>query len=105
MEETIVAIILGAAIINYLPRMLPLVFLSKVNIPPVITDWLGYVPVAVLAALVAPEILTSGGQLALGPANKNLLASIPTFAVAIKTKNLAYTLLAGMGAMALLNNW
>ncbi len=103
MEQTVIIVIIGAAIINYLPRMFPLVFLSKINMPPVITDWLGYIPAAVLAALVVPEILLQGGSPLIGLANKKLLAAIPCFAVAVKTKSLAFTLLTGMGTMALLN--
>lgn len=103
MEKTVLVVIIGAALINYLPRMLPLVFLSKINMPGVVSDWLGFIPAAVLAALVAPEIFLQGGSPVVGLENKNLLAAIPCFAVAIKTKSLALTLLAGMGTMALLN--
>ena len=105
MEKTIIAVIIGAALINYTARSLPLVFLSRVSLPPLAMEWLGFVPAAVLAALVAPEILTQDGHLNISFGNKNLLAALPTLAVALKTKSLAYTVITGMLAMALLNRF
>lgn len=105
MEKTILAVIIGAALINYTARSLPLVLLSRVSLPPLVTQWLSFVPAAVLAALVAPEILSQGGDLNISFDNKNLLAALPTLAVALKTKSLAYTVTAGMLAMALLNRF
>lgn len=103
MESTVFIVILGAAVVNYLPRMLPLVLLSRIRIPETLADWLGFVPAAVLAALVAPEIFMSGGHLDISAGNKNLLAAIPTFLAAVLTKSLAATLLAGIAAAAALH--
>jgi len=60
---------------------------------------LSYVPVAVLAALVAPGLLLSEGQLFLSLQNGFLLASFPTFAVALKTRNMFATILTGMASI------
>ncbi|SHI45045.1 AzlD domain-containing protein [Desulfofundulus thermosubterraneus] len=103
MEQTVWAIILGIAALNYLFRVTPLLLLSRVRIPSLWARWLGYVPVAVLAALVAPEIFLNGGVPALTLENKNLLAAIPTFLVAVKTRSLLFTLLTGVASMALFN--
>lgn len=103
MEKTVLLVIIGATLVNYLPRMIPLVVLSRVNLPPLVASWLAYVPIAVLAALVAPDIFMVKGQINVTLDNKNLLAALPAFLVAVKTKSLVYTLLTGMGTMALLN--
>ncbi len=103
MEKTILIIILGIAALNYLFRVTPLLLLSRIKIPAVGARWLGYVPVAVMAALITPEVFLVGGEPALTLDNKNLLAAIPTFLVAVKTRSLLFTLLAGVASMALLN--
>jgi len=64
--------------------------------------WLGYVTVAVLAALLTQSVIVSEGHIALSPKNPALLAVIPTLLVAIKTRNLIITVVGGMIAMALL---
>ncbi len=89
-------------LVTYLPRMLPLVFLSKLNIPPLLLCWLKYIPVAVLASLLAPELLISNNSLNISFNNALLLAAIPSFIVAFKTKNLFYTVFTGMGAVIIL---
>lgn len=79
-----------------------MVVLSKFNMPEPVVEWLGFVPSAVLAAIIAPYILMPDNKLFLSFDNKYLLAAIPSFAIAKKTKSLVWTLLAGMLAMALL---
>jgi len=89
---------------TYLPRMLPMVLLSKFNLPPLFLKWLKLIPVAVLSALLAPAILAPQGEISIGLDNKAFIASIPCFLVAIKTKNLFLTVLVGILAMLLLQN-
>ncbi|HHX75553.1 MAG TPA: AzlD domain-containing protein, partial [Firmicutes bacterium] len=55
-------IILGCALVTYVPRFLPLYILTRIKIPKVAAVWLRYVPVAVLAALIAPGIATAEGR-------------------------------------------
>ncbi|HEY3315216.1 MAG TPA: AzlD domain-containing protein, partial [Bacillota bacterium] len=47
------ALFAGMALVTYLPRMLPLVVLSRFKLPPAVLRWLSFVPVAVLSALLA----------------------------------------------------
>lgn len=96
------ALILGMALVTYLPRMLPVVVLSRFRLPPLLLRWLAYVPVAVLSALLAGELLMQGGRPALPPAHPHLLAAVPAAAVAVLTRSLLGTVLAGVAAMALL---
>lgn len=101
-RPAIFAIILGMALVTYLPRMLPLVVLSRFKFPPLLQRWLSFVPVAVLSALLAKEVLVADGGLALPPTHPQLLAAIPAFIVAARTQSLMGTAVAGMIAMALL---
>ncbi|HEY3315222.1 MAG TPA: AzlD domain-containing protein [Bacillota bacterium] len=90
------------ALVTYLPRMLPLVVLSRFKLPPAVLRWLSFVPVAVLSALLAKELLVAGGGLALPPAHPQVLAAVPTFLVAVYTRSLMGTVVVGIVAMALL---
>lgn len=89
-------------LVTYLPRMLPLVLLSRLNIPPLVLCWLKYIPVAVLASLLAPELLISNSSLNVSLNNTLLVAAIPSFLIAFKTKNLFYTVFTGMGTVVFL---
>lgn len=91
---------LGMALVTYLPRMLPLVVLSRFRLPPLLLRWLSFVPVSVLAALLAKELFVQENHLMLTLAHPPLLASLPTFLVALLTRNLMGTVLTGIAAMA-----
>lgn len=93
--------ILGMWVVNYLPRVFPMVVLSKVEIPERVITWLSFVPAAVLAAIVVPSLVMPNGQVELTWQNPYILAAVPAIAVAIKTQSLVWTLLLGMLVMAL----
>jgi branched-subunit amino acid transport protein len=98
----VLAVILGTALVTVLPRILPLALLSRMSIPDRVVRWLGHVPVAVLAALLAQSVLLSNGRIDLSISNLALLAIIPTLLVALRTRSLVGTVLTGVVAMALL---
>ncbi|MGI6684320.1 MAG: AzlD domain-containing protein [Bacillota bacterium] len=103
MDTRIIFLIMVLGGTNFLIRFLPALFLNKLALPKVIEDWLSFVPVATMAAIVLPELLKGGGQtIYFSISNLNLLSAIPTIIVAAKTKSLVYSLAAGMGTMALL---
>ena len=77
--------------------------LSKTEAPEWFMRWLKYIPVAVLSALLVPEILVSENVVNLSLTNKKLLAAIPCFLIAYKTKNLFITVITGIIAMLILN--
>ncbi len=101
-QTKIYLVILGLWVVNYLPRAVPMVVLSKLKIPRPVSQWLGFVPAAVLAAIIAPAILMPEKHLVVTWDNKYLITAIPALIVAVKTRSLVWTLLAGMLVMALL---
>jgi branched-subunit amino acid transport protein len=98
----VLLLFLGMALVTYVPRMLPIVVLSRFQIPPLLLRWLEFVPAAVLSALLASGLLLDGSRLALPPVNLAPLAALPAFAVAIWTRSLMGTVVVGIAAMALL---
>ncbi|MCG0238534.1 MAG: AzlD domain-containing protein [Firmicutes bacterium] len=102
LDPQVLLVIGGMALVTALPRILPLVLLSRFTLPRWLMRWLAYIPVAVLASLLARELVIPEGRL-LGLANNlGLWATVPTLAVALLTRNLMATVLTGIAAMALL---
>lgn len=91
------------AVVTYLPRLLPVLLLSRRTLPGAIQRWLSYVPVAVLAALLAPALFVPTGELNLAfTENPAFWVSIPVFTVAFVTRNLFATVIVGMVLISLL---
>jgi branched-subunit amino acid transport protein len=88
------ALILACAAVTAVPRVLPLLVLSRLQLPQWLLDWLRYVPVAVLAALLSLEATAAG--------TAGLLASAVALAVASATRSLLGTVLTGVAVYWLL---
>lgn len=96
MSSDTIPIIIGMGIVTYLPRWLPLFFLSRYPLPSWLTVWLDFIPAAILSALILPSIVTSGEPRELAWSKPDLWISIPTLLFAVKTKSLAGTVVFGM---------
>lgn len=102
MSETTLLILL-TSVVTFLPRLLPVWFLSRRRLPKALILFLSYVPVAVLAALLAPALFAPAGGLTLKLVeNPVFWVSIPVFLVAAFTRNLFATVLCGMLFVSLL---
>lgn len=87
---------------TYLARSLPMAFTSRKALPPGLVRWLDSVAPAVLGALLGPALFAPGGQLLPPWQNPALLAALPAAVVALKKRNLALTLVVGVGAYTIL---
>ena len=96
----ILILIFGCAAVTIVPRVLPLVVLSRLDLPSGLRAWLGYVPIAILAALTAGEVTLEQGMLALKW--RDLLAVVPVLAIVATTRSLIGAVVAGVVTMALL---
>ena len=52
-------LVIGMAVVTYIPRMVPMVVLSEIKLPPFMKRFLEFIPVAVLSSLIFPGILFS----------------------------------------------
>lgn len=93
-DYMVLLLCMGAA--TYLPRLLPLLFLSRWRLPSWFTEWLELIPAAILSALLAPTLFTNIEPRCLNLAKPELMAAVPTLLFAIKTRSLAGTVIAGM---------
>ena len=62
MNKALFFLILGMALVTYLPRLLPLVFGLTGALPSWLKRFLSFVPYALLSALIFPEVLYSTGS-------------------------------------------
>jgi len=100
-------IILGTCLVTQFEKGGPLWILGGRKLPPFVERWLGFVPAAVLTALLVPEVLLRKTPdetyaLFLSPDNVYLLAAIPALAVAYWKDSFLGSALTGMAAVALL---
>lgn len=90
------AVVMGMGLVTFLPRWLPLVYLTKRNLPAWLVEWLDLIPAAILSALLLPELVTSGVPRSLDLLRPELAVAVPTFLFAIFTKSLGGTVITGM---------
>lgn len=98
----VLLIVLGAALVTVVPRVVPLVLLARIDLPRWLKVWLGYVPLAVLGALLAGELFLTGGRLVPLASNAALAAIAPAIVVAARFRSIIGAVGAGVAAMALL---
>ncbi|KOP68716.1 branched-chain amino acid ABC transporter [Bacillus sp. FJAT-18019] len=92
----IAILIIGCAVVTLIPRVLPLMIFSKLRIPDLMIRWLDHVPVAVMGALLAQELLVSDGRVNPGAHTLELMAAVPAFLTAFLTKSLFATVIVGI---------
>lgn len=71
-------------------------FGHAVKLPPKLQHALGYAPAAAMAAIVMPDLMTSGGAVDINWANPKLLAGIGGGIFFMATRHLLGTIVAGM---------
>jgi branched-subunit amino acid transport protein len=75
---------------------------ERLHMPAWLEQGLRFVPAAVLSALIMPAFLYPDDVLALSLGNERLLAGLLAALVAWRTRNVLFTIIAGMGALWLL---
>lgn len=95
-------IMLLGGLITFGMRFSFIYLFGRFEVPQTLRRALRYVPPAVLSAIVFPELLIQDGRLALDLANERLLAGLVAVLVAWFTRNTLLTILAGLGALLIL---
>jgi len=98
------AIIVSVGAANLLVRLSFIALLANKTMPQLLTRALRYVAVAMITALVLPMVLTTTAApavMAFWP-NAKLIAALIALVVAFFTRSTCWTLVAGMGALWLL---
>ena len=98
-EATLWLTMLGMGAVTYAIRLSFIVLWGRVTMPAAVQRSLRFVPVAVLSAIIFPEILRHGGAWNLSPLNPRLLAGIIAALVAWRTRSPVLTIVVGMAAL------
>lgn len=102
--DRILTLTLLMALVTALPRLLPMWFLPGRRLPSALSAWLRFIPVAVIAAILGTQLFVKEGDLFLSRSNLYLWAAFPTFAVGVWKRNLALTVVTGIGSLALIRH-
>lgn len=97
----LIFIVIGLA--TTLPRASFIVLSNRVSLPGTVQRALRYAPAAALAAIVAPDLLVVGGQLA--PFNAKLAAGLAAAATALRWRNPWLPFIVGMAVLHALRAW
>lgn len=95
--------VLGMGVITVLIRVSMILLLGRVTVPSLVQRALRYVPPAVLTAIIAPELFRPGGTWDLSLGNERLIAGVVAIVIAWRTKNVIWTVSAGMILLWLLS--
>jgi branched-subunit amino acid transport protein len=93
---------LAAGLLTYAIRLSFILLLERWQPPDLLKRSLRFVPAAVLAAIILPEMVFRSGSLYLSPANPRLLAGLLAVLIAWRTRNVLVTIAVGMAALLLL---
>jgi branched-subunit amino acid transport protein len=99
--EVWVAIIL-LTIATVLTRSSFFILGNAVKLPPRVQHALRYAPAAALAAVVIPDLVSTGGAVSLSVMNPKLLAGVGASIFFIATRRLLETIIAGMALFTVL---
>ncbi|MBK8984819.1 MAG: AzlD domain-containing protein [Chloroflexi bacterium] len=88
--------IIGMGIVTYGLRLGPLLLLERMEIGATARQALRFVPTAVLCAIIFPELFMPGGAPDISLGNERLLAGLFAAVVAWRSKNVLWTIVAGM---------
>ena len=96
MEKWYWWMLLGMAVVTYIPRAFPLTFLEGRELPPVVCGVLRNIPYAVLGALIFPAILfVQEGNIMFG-----LIGTIAAFALAFAEANVIVVVMGSIAVLA-----
>ena len=101
-NQMILLTILLAGLVTWLPRVAPFILSKKLDFPPVLKQFLSYLPMCILMALFVQNLLIQqkNGLPLLN--QENIIASLPTILVGVITKDLMWTVIVGIISMAAL---
>jgi branched-subunit amino acid transport protein len=100
--STIWVVIVGMAVLNFAVRFPPIAVVSRLNLPAPVMRWLSFVPIAVMGALVASEVLRPQGVWANPLTSPSLYAAAVTAIAFRATRSFLGATVAGMVAFVIL---
>ena len=88
-----------AGLLTFATRLSFILLLDRITVPDWFRRGLRFVPMAVLSAIILPELTSPNGTLFVSWRNPQLLAGLVAILVAWKTKNVLLTIFSGLVAL------
>lgn len=95
----ILLLFIGLGVVNFLMRLSFIGLLGKRPIPLGLQKALRFVPLAILTAIIVPEVLLRDGQLLSTALDAKLIAALAAVGMAARTRNVPLTIVAGMATL------
>lgn len=101
-SKSVLFIILAAALVTWIPRVLPFILTQNKSLPPKLVQFLSFLPITIIFSLTLSSIMEEevGSLPSFLPVES--LALLPTFFVVLKTKNILLAVLVGVATTAAL---
>ena len=99
----ILLLILLCMLVTIVPRVLPFLAAHRLRLAPLAVSWFRLLPAAILSALLTSGLFFPGGRLLQNFAAPELPAALLAALVALKTRSIIFTIIAGMAAHAILS--
>ena len=96
MNSDYIMIVAAMGLVTFLPRWLPLFFLTRYRLSGWFVEWLELLPASILAAILLPALITRGAPRHLEVFTPEMWVAIPTLGFALLTKSLGGTVIVGM---------
>ena len=100
MSGRILIIILGMAIITFFIRYLPFIAFGKLQFGGFAGRFLNYLPPAIIGGLLFQSLFIRNNRFYFQGLDSTMIAAIVSTAVAVITRSLLLTVIAGVGLMA-----
>ena len=98
-------VMISLGVLTFLMRLSFIALQDRWTPPALFRRALHYVPVAVLTAILVPELVMHDGTLAMTPLNPRLVAGLVAIFVAWRWKNTVLTILTGMVVFWVVQFW
>ena len=98
------AVIAGMAVLNFLVRFPPIAIVSRLDLPHPVMRWLSFIPISVMGALVAGEVLRPGGAWSNPLTGASLWAAVITALTFRFTRSFLGATVTGMASFVILQH-
>ncbi|WP_314059539.1 AzlD domain-containing protein [uncultured Vagococcus sp.] len=101
-NKMIVLTIVLCGVVTWVPRIAPFILSKKMTFSKGLNEFLSYLPMCILTALFVQGLLVQQSHGLPTFNSENILASLPTIAVGVISRDLMWTVIVGIISMAAL---
>ncbi len=95
-KQEVFLLIGGMFLVSYIPRLLPMLLASQVDLPRWLQKWMKYLPTALFSAILVKELFYKDSALSFSFDNYKLYAALFVALVMYKTKSIGISIVAGI---------